>query len=108
MLQVKNIPKKLNTPYIQERLLQICQENGIVLFGIFGSFARGKDTQKSDVDVLIKFTEDGKKSLLDLMRIEDELSVLFQKKVDLLTIEGVSPYLKNEILNTMQTLYEAR
>jgi len=75
---------------------------------IFGSFVRGEGKKKSDVDILIEYGEGSRKSLLDLVGLEEELSLLLGKKVDLLTIGGISPYLREEILNSMRVIYERR
>ncbi len=62
--------------------------------GVFGSFARGEDTQDSDIDLLVKFR--ATLTLLDLARIHIELSQILGKKVDLITEQA----LKNELLKT--------
>lgn len=66
---------------------------GIRRIGIFGSFARGDQTKKSDVDVLVEFA-DGHASLHNLVYLADELEVLFKRKVDLLTIGGIDKYIR--------------
>jgi len=74
--------------------------------GIFGSFSRGEETDKSDIDILIRFGEAC--SLLQLVKMESELSEKLGKKVDLVT-EGS---LKNErirksIHKDLQIIFEA-
>jgi len=51
--------------------------------GIFGSFARGENKQGSDIDILVEFKNTP--SLLQVIKIENELSELLGIKVDLLT-----------------------
>jgi predicted nucleotidyltransferase len=60
--------------------------------GIFGSYARQEETTESDIDILVKFEETI--TLLDIVRIHRELSIILGMKVDLLT----EPALKNEKL----------
>ncbi|MGW8316959.1 MAG: nucleotidyltransferase family protein, partial [Bacteroidales bacterium] len=60
--------------------------------GIFGSFAREEDNDDSDIDILVKFGTTP--SLLDLVRIHRELSLVLGKKVDVVTERS----LKNEKL----------
>ena len=55
--------------------------------GLFGSFARGEHNDGSDIDILVRFHETC--SLLQLVRIENELSELIGKKVDLAYIEHI-------------------
>ena len=50
---------------------------------IFGSYARGEETRKSDIDVMVKFDEDAKISLFDYAGILIDLEKLLHKKVDL-------------------------
>ena len=58
-----------------------------VSIGIFGSFARGESTEKSDIDILVKFKE--APSLLTLIKLENELSDLLGIKVDLITTGAI-------------------
>lgn len=80
---------------IKKKIVKILKKNKVVRAGIFGSYARGEAKKKSDVDILIEF--DG--SLLDLVGLEMELKKILKIKVDLLTYGGISPYLKDRILN---------
>jgi len=76
----------------------ILKKNGVVKAGIFGSYARGEARKRSDIDMLIKV---GRKkfSLLDHVRLERELEEKLDKKVDLLTYNGINHLLKNRILD---------
>ena len=79
---------------LKSRIVKILKEHGVVRAGIFGSYVRGENKKGSDIDILIEF--DG--SLLDLVGLEMELKKILGIKVDLLTYNGVSPYLKESIL----------
>ena len=74
------------------------------MVGVFGSVARGEDTSASDIDIMVKFSR--RKSLLDIVKIERELSTVRGKKVDLLTEAAISPYLRDRILGELQVSYE--
>jgi len=87
-----------------ERLALICRANDIALLRIFGSASRGEENEQSDVDLLVRFRS--RKTFLDLVRIEDELEQLFGRKVDLVTEGALSVFLREEILNEAQVLYE--
>ncbi len=80
---------------IRPKLVKILKKNGIKKAGIFGSFARGEQRKRSDVDILI----DSNASLLKLVKLEQELAKALNKKIDLLTYEGLHPLLKEKILN---------
>jgi hypothetical protein len=93
-------------PFDTSRLIDICRNNAVTSVSVFGSTARGEATQESDIDLLVEFGE--RKSLLDLVRLERELSATLGRKVDLLTKDALSPYLRERILGEVQTIYEAR
>ena len=50
---------------------------------VFGSYARGEETRKSDIDIMVRFNKDAKISLFDYIRIMHALKDLLHKKVDL-------------------------
>ena len=77
-------------------MLPLLRKYGVVRAGIFGSFARGETTKKSDIDILVQFK--GRKSLFDLVRLERELKSTLKKEVDLLTYKSIHPLLKDRIL----------
>jgi predicted nucleotidyltransferase len=56
---------------------------------IFGSVARGDEHPESDVDFLVEF-EPGS-SLFDLVRLQEELSVLLNRSVDVVSLGGLLP-----------------
>lgn len=63
---------------------------------VFGSYVRGKQKKKSDLDILAEFEESI--SLLDLVGAEPYLSEILKIKVDLIPKEDVRPELKDIIL----------
>ena len=91
--------KIINNPEI----INICKREGISFMALFGSYKNGNATDDSDIDLLIRLN--GSQSLFRLIRISQELSELFQKKVDLLTENAISPYIKDSILNDIEVIY---
>ncbi len=87
-----------------DKLIKICRDNDAAMIGVFGSVARGEDTSTSDIDILVNFSE--RKSLLDIVKLERELSTEIGKKVDLLTEAALSPYLRDRILSELKVIYE--
>jgi hypothetical protein len=63
--------------------------------GIFGSYVRGEETQESDVDILIDFSEPIGWEFFD---IKDILEEAIEKEVDLVTVGALKPRLKDIIL----------
>jgi predicted nucleotidyltransferase len=87
-----------------DKVIRICRDNDAAMVGVLGSVARGEDTSESDIDLMVKFSK--RKSLLDIVRIERELSTAIGKKVDLLTEAAISPYLRDRILSELKVIYE--
>jgi len=50
---------------------------------VFGSYARGEETRKSDIDIMVRFDKDAVITLIDYARIMNNLSDFLHKKVDL-------------------------
>ena len=64
---------------------------------------RGEEKPGSDIDIIVEFSE--RKSLLEFVRIERELSEVLGIKVDLLTEKAISPYLIDPIREEMEVIY---
>jgi hypothetical protein len=69
---------------------------GVTRIGIFGSFARGEQTRKSDIDIIVDFAE-GYATLKNFVGLADRLEALFRRNVDLITVEGVDKYIRPRI-----------
>ncbi|MBS3100175.1 nucleotidyltransferase domain-containing protein [Candidatus Pacearchaeota archaeon] len=80
---------------IKPKIIEILKKNKIKKAGIFGSYAEGKEKKNSDVDILIQPT---KNMGFKFAGLEIELSEKLGRKVDLVSYNGLSPYLKNRIL----------
>lgn len=64
--------------------------------GVFGSVARGDNEEISDIDILVTFTKPT--GIFKFISLEDYLSNLFGKKVDLVTKRALKPAIKDEVL----------
>ncbi len=106
MVKLNSLPTQFRKKSIIEKIQRLCEANGITFMALFGSFVKKQQTKKSDIDVLIKFDTHQSKSLIDLIHAENEMQKIFHKKVDLLTIDSLSPYLKTDILNSIKVVYE--
>jgi len=84
-------------------LRPICLKYGVRSLAVFGSYARGEAGRNSDVDMLVSFHR--RVSLLTLVALERELSELLERRVDLQTVDGLSPYLRDRILKERQVVY---
>ena len=93
---------------LEEKLSRNLQENDVVFLAVFGSFVRGEQNKKSDVDIAIEFDKGKRKTLLDLVRLEDELSKVFKRKVDLGIFSSLNPYIVEDVKREMRVIYEKR
>jgi len=69
--------------------------------GIFGSFARGEQTLKSDIDILVEFDKEGK-TFRNYMELKYFLEDLLGLEVDLVMIGAIKDELKETILKEVQ------
>ena len=81
---------------IRPKLSVLAHDYNVKQLGIFGSVARGKDTAKSDVDILVSFYRPP--GLFDFNRLEDYLSEVLNRKVDLVTRNAVKPIIRDKVL----------
>jgi uncharacterized protein len=86
------------------KLLAFWSANDIGRVRLFGSYARGNARADSDVDLVVTFFR--KKSLLDLIRIEEELSQRLNTKVDLVTEDSLSAYIQERVFNEAKVIYD--
>lgn len=66
---------------------------GVSRVGLFGSYVRGEETENSDIDLIVQFA-DGKKNFHNYMETCNMLESIFDHKVDIVTPESLSKYIK--------------
>ncbi len=88
----------------ESEVADICRKNDIAFLGVFGSYARGEARPGSDIDLLARFAKP--KNLLELVRIERELGKRLGRRVDLVTEDAISPYLRERIEAEVRPVYE--
>ena len=74
---------------------------GIKKIGVFGSFVRGEQRPDSDLDLLIEF-ETGKKTFDNFIELSFFLESILQHRIELVTLESLSPYLGPYILREVE------
>jgi predicted nucleotidyltransferase len=90
-----------------EAIAEFCRRNHIRRLALFGSVLRKDFTDSSDVDVLVEFVPGTHVGLIDLAGIEEELSQLVGRKVDLNTPAFLSPYFREKVLAEAEVQYDA-
>ena len=102
----KVLQRRLNIAPV--KLADFCQRNHIRLLALFGSVLRNDFSQHSDIDVLVDF-EPGHTPGLALIRMQDELSALFDnREVDLVTLKFLHPRIREQVLAGMQVIYSVQ
>ncbi len=86
---------KIESNMIFKKVTSILKRYGAKEINIFGSYARGEEKKTSDLDIIIGFSE--RKSLFDIVGIEQGLSESLGIRVDLLTEKSISPCLIDRI-----------
>ena len=90
----------------QETLKEFCHKWKIKELSIFGSALRASFTADSDIDFLAKFAGDADWSVFDVSRMNDELSKLFGREVDIVEESGLrNPFRRREILANRNVIY---
>jgi len=82
---------------LQRRKERLHKEYGVREIGVFGSFVRGKQTRRSDIDLLVEFTKTP--DLFEFIRLEDSLRRSLGIKVDLVRKGAIRPELRRNILS---------
>jgi uncharacterized protein len=93
----------------KEYILTTIRENkkellrfGILKVGLFGSYVRGDESEKSDIDLLIDFDPDHE-NFDNFMAVCNILEQLFRnEKLEIVTKNGLSPYIGPKILKEVQ------
>ncbi len=92
-----------------DKLAAFCQRWRVAELSLFGSVIRDDFGPESDVDVLIRFDPQARRTFFDIVRMQDELSGLFGRNVDLVTraaVEGSRNYIRRKsILDSAQVVY---
>jgi|SRR3989344_149802 len=89
MVKINNIEE------IRNKIVPILKENNVTKAGIFGSYARGEQKKKSDVDLLVEIND--KRSLTELIGLKLLLEESLNKKVDLVEYCTIRKELKERI-----------
>jgi predicted nucleotidyltransferase len=94
-----------------ERIAEFCRRWKITRLAVFGSFVRGELRPGSDIDLLVTFSPDADWTMFDHFAMEEELSHLFGREVDLVSVRAVeenpNPISRRAILDSARQIYAA-
>ena len=87
------------------KIVSYLQKQKVLEIGIFGSFARNEMTATSDIDILVEYSRGT--TILDIVKMKEELFILVGRKVDLVSKRAVQKRIMENIKNDLQTVYHA-
>src|SRR5947209_6954506 len=90
----------------RRKIAHFCQRHHIRKLALFGSVLRDDFRPESDVDVLVEF-EPGHVPGFAFIELQDELSALIGRKVDLHTPASLSRYFRDRVVREAQVQYVA-
>ena len=93
-------------PFDKNRVSEVCRNRQIRRLAVFGSVMRDDFSPSSDIDVLAEF-EPGHVPGLQFFTIENELGQVMGRKVDLKTLQFLSPIFRDRVVQEAQILYDA-
>lgn len=88
----------------RERLAEFCRRNHVRRLALFGSVLRDDFGPDSDVDILVEF-EPGRVPGFALVSLQDELSAMVGRRVDLHTPGSLSRYFRDRVVREAQDQY---
>lgn len=91
----------------KDKIAEFCRRHHIRRLALFGSVLHGNFGPESDVDLLVEFDPAHIPTLFDIAGIEQELSRLLGRKVDLRTAGDLSRYFRDQVLAEAEVQYEA-
>lgn len=97
-----------STSNTKQEILDLLYQNrkrlkalGLRKLGLFGSYVRGEQHPESDIDILVEFVPE-QKTFDNFMQLSFFLEDLLRHKVELVTVESLSPYLGPHILKEVE------
>jgi predicted nucleotidyltransferase len=93
---------------LRDKILSVLLPYKVKRVAVFGSVVRGEDTPDSDLDILVTLPPPGERPVIGLKWIDliEELTASLGRPVDLVTEDGLSPYMRPHIEREMVILYE--
>lgn len=88
-----------------EKLARFCKRNHIRKLSIFGSALRENFGPDSDIDLLVEFDPDNIPGLIRLAGMENELSEILGRKVDIRTAQDLSRYFRQDVIKSSEVQY---
>ena len=95
----------MNKTNIIKTIVDYLKQYKVIEIGVFGSFARDEMTDKSDIDILVEYSRGT--TILDIVKMKQELYELIGRKIDLVSKRAVRKRIMENIQTDLQTVYHA-
>jgi predicted nucleotidyltransferase len=102
----RKMDEKKNIELPRDKIAEFCKRNQIRKLSLFGSAVRGELREDSDIDLLVEF-EPGHVPGLAFFTMQNELSEILGRKVDLNTPQFLSRYFRDQVLSEAELQYAA-
>lgn len=89
----------------EEKIRQYCASQPIQRLSVFGSAARDELTPDSDIDLLVEYEPDAPVGLFAMGGHLMDLQDIVGRKVDLVTLNGLCPYIRDDVLGDARQIY---
>ncbi len=96
---------KIHLP--MEEIAALCRKYRVRELSIFGSALRDDFRPDSDIDLLVEFEPDGAIGFIGFLSLQEDLSSLLQRPVDLVPKGGLKPLIRQPILDSAEVVYAA-
>ena len=95
---------KLRLPL--EAIRTYCNQRPIRRLSLFGSALREDLKPESDIDMLVEYVPEADISYFDIVQQQIDFSNMIGRPVDLLTPQSLSPYFRQEVIDSAEPLYD--
>ena len=93
---MKTLPEILST--LKSLKPELSERYRVETMGVFGSYCRGEQTQKSDIDILVTFKQEAHPGFFAFLELEEFLAKQLGAKVDLVSKNALKPHIGKYIL----------
>ncbi len=100
-MKTKSVADKAELLFLISENRNSIKNYGVEKLGLFGSFVRNEQTEKSDVDFIVEFNS-AKKTFKNFIGLAQFLENLLGRKVEVITPQSLSPYIGPHIIKTVE------
>ncbi|MEO6281924.1 MAG: nucleotidyltransferase domain-containing protein [Dyadobacter sp.] len=91
----------MDKPQLYQSLRSYLLQKNVTRAAVFGSFARNEENDQSDIDLLI---DANGLTMFDILRIEDELQAICQRKIDLVEFRAIKSSISKHVFENLVEL----